>query len=130
MNYDTYRRLRLLDHPALQAYSEAKGKEAKRNAMDLATSLGDMLCGLVVFTIATEVIRRGFIFKDTPLWITSPSGKTTMALPLPIAFRVIRKREWDFAKVEPVRPPRVITRRQAMRILIFGDKSNHKGTVG
>ena len=126
MNYESYRNLRLLDKPAIQVYDEMKEQEARQDKMDIPTHIVDCVCGLAVFSIAESVIRRVFIFEDAKIWITSPSGKTTVALPLPIALRVIRKREWNFAEVEPINPPRVISRREGLRILLFGDKEEAK----
>lgn len=122
MNYESYRRRRLLDKPASQVYSEMKEQEARQGDMNLPSLMVAAVCDLAVFAIAQEVIRRAFIFDNTEIWITSPSGKTTVAVPLPIALRVIRRREWEFAKVEPINPSRVISKREALHILLFGDK--------
>ncbi len=53
------------------------------------------------------------------LWIVSPSGKTTVPLPFYTALRVVRKHGWGLAEVEPVRR---ISRRDALKILVKGDK--------
>lgn len=68
-----------------------------------------------------HVIRRLFPFKYGVLWITSPSGKTTKALPFYLAMRIIRQHGWYLAKVEPMKPRRVISRIEAVHILLFGD---------
>jgi hypothetical protein len=128
MEYESYRTLRLYDKPALEIYNEWKVEQAKRDAMSFPALMGNWVCGLVVFLIADPIIRRLFIFEDTEIWVTSPSGNTTRKLPLPIALRVIRKREWNFTETQPIKPPRIISRREALRILIFGDKYK-KGIV-
>ena len=126
MDYESYRKLRLLDRPAIQVYAEFKDRETKRADMSFTNLLCDMICGAITYVIVCGVLRRVFIFQDTPLWIKSPSGKTIVALPLPIALRVIRKHEWDFAEVEPIKPPRIISRREALNILLFGDKCKER----
>jgi len=44
-----------------------------------------------------------FLDRSTQLWITSPSGKTTIKLPFYMALRIVKKRGWVLTKVEPVK---------------------------
>lgn len=52
-------------------------------------------------------------------WITSPSGNIHKQLPLKLALRIMRKQHWTSAEVEPIRE---ISRYEALKILLFGDK--------
>ncbi len=55
------------------------------------------------------------------LWITSPTGKTTRKMPFYEALRIIRKHGWHMTLVAPIKPNRIISRWQALKILISGD---------
>ncbi|MBU0847496.1 hypothetical protein KKH23_09960 [Patescibacteria group bacterium] len=83
----------------------------------------DTLNNLLRVMIAAAVVMmvfKSFLRRRITLWITSPSGKTTVQLPLELALRVIRKKQWTATKVEPVR---TVSRREALKILLHGDRS-------
>ena len=93
-----------------------------RNALSTTTkSLVTVVIGIVTFCVIRSALSSLGFFGEGVLWIESPSGKTVKKLPLPIALRIVRKRGWHFAEVEPVKPSRTVSRREALGILLFGD---------
>lgn len=108
---------------AIDAYKEAKkySDEAKKPASEhnIFQSLLPIVYATVIMMGALKWI--GGYIRDG-LWITSKSGKTTKQLPLKLALRVMRKRGWVMARVEPVKPKRKISRLEALRILLVGDR--------
>jgi len=85
-------------------------------------SAGDAILALLPLVLAVSAIVSVFgrLFRQTDrrLWITSPSGRTTIALPWFIALRIARKQGWHLTEVAPIRK---ITRGRALRILLRGD---------
>jgi len=75
--------------------------------------------GMAVFAYVSKLVDKLTLFGE--LWIVSPSGKTTTHLPIWTALRVIRKKDWSLATVEPIRPIRRISRWVALGILLTGD---------
>lgn len=119
LSYESYCRLWRGDEPALKVYGVWKEVAIKHDAMDCWQYLGELVVSMMVAILVTcEVMKLTYI-SDHKIWITSPSGKTTVQLPLYDALRVIKKREWKFAEVELVKPQRVITRAEALKILFF-----------
>ena len=123
--YDLYREYRRGDTTAVKAYERMKRvTEHKGGAVQVAAeSIISAAIGTVIFSIVSR------LFRDTcrPLtpatvWIESPSGETTLELPFFQGTRIARKHGWGFAAVQPIQPPRLITRREALSILLHGDK--------
>ena len=111
---------------ALTALREEDAKVAlppsDKNALSATTkSLVTVLIGIMTFCVIHSALSGLGFFEDETLWIESLSGKTVKKLPLPVALRIVRKRGWHFAEVEPVKPPKVVSRREALGILLFGD---------
>lgn len=123
-----YRAFRCESIRALDAYEKAQKMIEETEVMIEQGSViaGTMINSLLPIAVAVSVAAMalhsflGYV-KDG-LWITSPSGKTTIELPLQLALRVIRKRKWKFANVAPVEPNRTVNRREALKILLTGDK--------
>ena len=86
--------------------------------------LVSIVIGIVSFIAIGKALRSltGKWFDGESLWITSPSGKTTVEMPFRLALSIARKRGWSFTEVEPVKPRRIIGRREALKILFRGDK--------
>ena len=89
-------------------------KETKPTVESLVRTLVSMVVGIVVFF----QLMGGDDLSET-MWITSPSGKTTIKLPLDLARRIVRKKGWTCTATEPIRN---ISRKEAIKILLKGDK--------
>lgn len=76
-----------------------------------------LILGLI--EVAIGMIMFCCMFDLTTFWVTSPSGKIHKELPLQQALRIMRKHNWTAAEVEPVR---MVSRFEAFKIMIFGDK--------
>ena len=112
---------------AVDAHREARRLLVETNTMaETSVVSGTIMRDLLPLVVSTCIIVMalksivGYV-KDG-LWITSPSGRTTIELPLKLALRIIRKRKWRFAKVAPVKPDRVVSRHEALKVLLFGDE--------
>ena len=120
LSYGTYRRLRESGEPAIKVYQTWKKHQL---SIDTPSFVHQALCSLLPLVVGIMIIVGMFRSIKTihppTLWITSPSGNTTRRLPLYQALRVVRERKWRFAEVEPVR---TISRREALRILISGER--------
>jgi hypothetical protein len=116
LDYEMYKKLREAGlSPIIAKYQWEKSRSE------------DTMTGLIHAMISVFVgitIMGAFlgIFKKPDIWITSPSGKTTIKLPLHQAMRIVRKQNWKYTEVEPIKPPRKISRLEAFKILITGDK--------
>ena len=112
---------------AIEAYRAAHNVLAEtdewRKENLIAGKMMQAILPLVVAVGLTVYAFQGFYSVTLHgVWVTSPSGKTTRQLPCKLANRVIRRRHWRFARVEPVQPKRLIGRKEALQILIRGDK--------
>jgi len=83
--------------------------------------IGRLLPIAVAVGMVVMALRSFLGYVHNGRWITSPSGKTTVQLPFQLALRIVRKRKWRFAEVGPVKPERIFTREEALRVLLFGD---------
>lgn len=67
----------------------------------------DMLHDILPLAVAAMVITGLFKSltrtRESSLWITSPSKKMTIKLPFYTALRVVRKKGWRLAEVEPIK---------------------------
>jgi len=113
------------------AFVALKAEDAKialpLSSLSVTTkALVTVAIGIVTFCVIRSLLSGLGFFEGETLWIESPSGKTVKELPLPIALRVVRKRGWHLARVEPVKLPRVISRWEAFLILLFGDTPVHR----
>jgi hypothetical protein len=94
---------------------EIRSKLDEINKEQLEVSLiTAMIASLIVMTLYFVMFGNSLSF-----WVTSPSGRQRKELPLNLALRIIRKKRWTATEVEPIRE---VTRSEALRILIFGDK--------
>jgi MFS family permease len=119
--YDWFIRLRGDGLSALEAFKEIRESEEHTALQLLVRGVISMVIGLIVLGAISDI--WGWRYSGpTMFWIQSPSGRTIKEFPLYQALRIIRIRKWDFAKVEPVKPPRIISRREALHILFYGDK--------
>ena len=112
---------------AVDAYREARELMGQTDKWsDSSAVAGNLITNLLPLAIAVGIVVatlnsfRGYI--EGGLWITSRTGKTTVQLPFKLAMRVVRKRKWRLAKVEPVKPRRSVQRVEAFKILCYGDK--------
>ena len=85
---------------------------------DFMGSMVNVAIYSVVIMSILSIIRKRNYFNNT-IWVTSPSGKTTIRLPIINALRIVRKRGWSITKTYPLRK---VSRREALNILIHGDK--------
>lgn len=113
--YKRYANYRLGETPALEAFTKMRDAPARSS---LSSDLTDVVIGAL--TIVLALVMLG----GRTLWIQSPSGETVRQFPLWQALRIVRRHGWTFASVEPIQPPRVISRREAIRILMLGDRTN------
>ena len=111
---------------AIDAYAEAKKLIEETDSLSDGSMIAqNLLSNLLPIAVATGIVINalkcftGYI--EGGLWITSPTGKTTIQFHYKLAMRIIRKRGWRFAKVEPVKAKRVISRREALEILLHGN---------
>jgi len=123
--YSLYLDYRRCNTPAAKAYSllvqdTGHDRDWLQTWVD---SIIRVVIGVVTFSIAKGLFRDNHrpITPET-VWIESPSSKTTTEFPFFQGARIVRKHGWEFAVVQPIQPPRVITRREALSILLHGDK--------
>jgi len=119
LSYESYCRLRQGNEPAIKVYQVWKEHQLKRNSTDTYQLLGEVFTSIMLYTLTVGIIHDLYYINDHKIWITSPSGNTTRQLPLYQALRVIRKRKWHFAKVTLAHPSHPISRKAALRILLF-----------
>ena len=116
---DKYRILRNLGVPPSQI--RAKAQEMWSEPIGLGIKhLVSVVIGIVSFCVVDRLMES--ILHTGGLWVTSPSGKTTVCLPFWTAVRVVRKRGWELTDVEPVQPARRVSRLEAIKIVIRGDR--------
>ena len=116
---------------AIEAYMDARKLMGETDSMRDGSSIAtNLIQSILPIAVAAGVLIMAFKsfagYIEGGLWITSQSGKTTVQLPFKLAMRVIRRRGWRLAKVEPVKPRRVISRREAFKILMSGDNGTSK----
>lgn len=120
MDYELYQAYRGNGKPALAVYNAFKKAERKRVVMrDMPRIPSDGVVATTMGVIIFDIIK-GMMDGMAGVWVRSPSGRTVRELPPPIALRVIRKKHWNFAITEPIKPVKIITRKAALRILFFG----------
>ena len=78
--------------------------------IELKSLFGLMFAAIIVIA----VVRKQAEYNK--LWITSPTGKTTVELPFYQALRIIRKRRWELTRVVPVKPP--LTKWQHLKLAL------------
>jgi len=95
------------------------------NKLILNTILGWLTLVLTLALIPFKPIRI-VVPSDLKLWITSPTKLTTIQLPAIEALRICRKHNWHLADVVPIsnelEEKKTISRKQALKILIYGNK--------
>ena len=123
LSYESYCRLRQGGETAIKVYQAWKEQQLKRDSMDICQLFGESFTGVMVYMLVADIVADLFYIDDHKIWITSPSGKTTKQLPLYQALRIIKKREWRFTKVAPTKAEEPISRKNALKILLFG---NHR----
>jgi len=94
MDYRIYSEKRKGWFPAIKVYGEWKAQEMRRAKMTFEELLGDLAKGAVSIVVALAMLGISNDPRDSELWVTSPSGKSTVKLPLYIALRAVRKRNW------------------------------------
>ena len=121
VEYDWYTRLREDGLSPLEAIRQIREEKQRGLLNSLVAGVISITIGIVLFGTLLKFLKPSRYEGTRTFSIESPSGKTVRELPLYQALRIIRKRGWDFAEVEPIRPPRFISRREAFNILLFGD---------
>ena len=124
LSYESYCRLRQGGEPAIKVYQVWKEHYP---IMDSPSSVYQALSDLIPLVVAIMTIASIFhslnAIRIHTIWITSPSGKTTKQLPLYQALRIVKKRKWQFTQVAPIKAEEPISRKNALKILLFG---NHR----
>lgn len=115
LSYELYHRLRQGGEPAIKVFQAWKDLQLKRDSMDIYQVLGEMIVSITVTMLVSGILAKQNYIVGHNIWIISPSGSTTRQLPLYQALRVVRKKDWQFAEVKPVK---VISRREALRMLV------------
>ena len=124
--YKLYANYRLDGTPALRAFSLMR-HTTEPNGAPIDTFIKGVISaviGCVIFQIMLDLFPKKRDLIPPTLWIESPSGETIREFPFLQGMRIIKKKNWDFAVVRPIQPPRVVSRREALSILMFGDKGN------
>ena len=99
---------------AIDAYMEARKLMGETDKLSDGSKIAENLLKTILpIAVATGIVVMAFKYFtgyiEGGLWITSRSGKTTIQLPFKLAIRVIRRRGWRLAKVEPIKAQRVDT---------------------
>lgn len=105
---------------SLEAFNRLRRPDANKTLLTVASIIGSaiLLLGLLVSKRLPKAYRDIYI-RSTKLWVIRPSSDTPIQLPLYSAIRAVRKRGWWFSATEP---KRTISRKEAFKILILGDK--------
>ena len=120
LSYESYCCLRLRGDPAIKVYQAWKDQQLKCDPDHL---LGEILPFVVAIGVIASIFHSLNAIRIHTIWITSPSGNTTRQLPLYQALRIIKKRKWRFTQVAPIKAEEPISRKNALKILLFG---NHR----
>jgi len=127
LSYESYCCLRLRGDPAIKVYQAWKEQQLKRDPMDINLPLRDILPYVIAIGVIASIFHSLNAIRIHTIWVTSPSGKTTKQLPLYQALRIIKKRKWRFTQVAPIKPSVPISRKSALRILLFGRNNGERG---
>ena len=100
ISIDLYKSLRTEGVPPFKIREACKRMSDRRDMS--VENLISVVIGMVVFS----VVSSNGLFEDDTLWIMSPTGKVVKELPFYNALRVIRKKGWLLAEVEPVEAKR------------------------
>lgn len=119
LDYETYKRLRSDGLSPSEAMTQLRSFNKESPIDGLISTMIGVFIGVVLMCS----ISKRFRLPLPSIWVTSPSGKTTVEMPLYQAMRMVNKRHWKYTDVEPVKPPRKVSRLEALKILIIGDKS-------
>ena len=125
IDLDYYTRMRECGLPPSQVRHEWVELHKKVDG-GVGANIDSILSSLVGILIATAVIIpivRSLV-EFSELWITSPSGKTTKKVSFYTALRIVRKRRWHLTDVVPRRDVEKMTRFEALKIALLGDKGN------
>ena len=123
LSYESYCCLRQGNEPAYKVYQVWKEQQLKRDSMDICQLFGESFTGVMVYMLVANIVANLFYVDDHKIWITSPSGKTTRQLLLCQALRIIKKKQWRFTQVAPVKVESPISRKSALKILLFGNNN-------
>lgn len=133
LSYESYCRLRLGGEPVSEVYQAWRECQLKQQAVD-TSSPSLALCSLLPLAVAIMLVVNMFYnlnaVRTHKIWITSPSGNTTRQLPLYQALRVIKRKRWHFTQVAPVKAESAISRKNALRILLFGNNKHNSKQSG
>ena len=91
--------------------------------------LGDVVVSIMAFTLVAGIFARQNYVSTHNIWITSHSGNTKRQLPLYQALRVIRKKQWRFTNVTPTKPSIPVSRKSALKILLFGGNNSRQKAI-
>jgi len=99
-------------------------KEENEKPFDLNNVVGAMMStviGAMMYPIVRKAIEEvlGSYIRKSKLWITSPSGETTVKLPFYTALRIVRNKNWSLTKVEPIR---YLSRWEYLKLAVRGNK--------
>jgi hypothetical protein len=101
LDYDKYISYRYFGYTPLQLSQDKSYYFTKEGGLGIK-SLINVVLGIVSFVVVDEIVEDLLKDLNITLWITSPSGNTTIELPISVALRIIRKRKWLTAKCYPV----------------------------
>ena len=101
INYESYLERRGWGLRAVEAYNATIESEGEA---DLLKGLISMVVGVVVYSVVQEACDgiTGENVWGGLIWIESPTYQSIKQVPLRLAIRIIRKRGWHYAEVEPV----------------------------
>jgi hypothetical protein len=119
-----YNAYRALYYRATDSIKATRASVAASTSDSLEHDLSRVFSIMVAVSYVMAVLWRLTYVQNAKLWVTTPKGKRSIQLPLYVALRLVRSRNFTFTKVEPTR---TISRREALRILIHGDKRQKGG---
>ncbi len=90
----------------------------------LVSAVGEIITFVVIDNALTSIFGWRWRPRDSDatIWIIHPDGSTSRPFPLYQGLRVARKHGWLITDASQLEPKRVIGRREALSILLFGDR--------
>jgi len=123
-DYKVYKMYRSKGTTSLEAYRRLKSDRPFDMFSDIVkfVAVAIPLFSIGVLKKLPREYRGHYLRNSAKAWILPPKG-AALELPLYTALRLVRKRGWFLAVTEP---ERTISKREAFRILVFGDKRQTK----
>jgi len=93
--------------------------EEEVNISGLVGRMVSVVIGTMLLPTLLNILHPSLI-RERNLWVTSPTGKTTLEMPFYTALRIVRKQGWNLAEVVPVEIVRNISRWEHLKMAIKG----------